>query len=601
MWFVIVCCVGCGYGVSAVSYTPHYVLNSTDAALQKQLEEASYLNSLRDRLPDTLEELRWRAERDKVQLEKILSSKGYMQGDVAVDVKPAASDKDPADVNVVITPGDVFTYSQIRVESNDTPPWFKPSIIETDSMCEGADVDYAHIQSAQQKLEKEAKKNGHPWAICAKPILEVSNQHATVKLTFPMTFGDQSKMGATVINGLQHIDPTYVRNRLAWKEGQIFDQTLIDTTREKLVATTLFSEVDIQVAPRPGNENMVDVTIKLSEAPARSIGAGVRYATSEGMGGRVFWRHKNIGGRAHSLEFNSRRTKLQTRTEAKWDVPDFWIPQQTLSHAVFTSVERQRAYRGRIHGGSVLLGRDLWPMWTGRVGVLVDRAKLNQDGSSYDSKLVGTPVQLNFDGSNSLLDPSEGIRLNGWGTPYWGHVNDTGRGFVSTRFHASGYLPLSSYYRGSDPVVVLAGFARLGKILSKGLSYVPPHQRFYAGGADSVRAYGPQMLGVLDNNNVPMGGLFLTEYGGEMRFRASEKMGFVAFAEAGTLTSNGVLGVFNHLKARPMLGIGVGFRYYTPLGPIRADLAFPMSKRHDANRRKIDAPYQFYISFGQAF
>lgn len=601
MLFLFVFWIACGCGLAAISYTPHYTLNPIDAALQKQLEDASYLSSLKDHHPDTLEELHWRAERDKIQLAKLLASNGYMNSCIDIDIKQQSSDKELFDINVNIKAGKVYTYSSILVDASDTPAWFKASIVETENMREGAQVNYEHIQRTQQKLEKEAKEKGHPWAVCDKPILEVDNAKATVSLVFPMTFGQQSKMGATTIQGLQHVDATYVRNRLAWKEGDTFDQNLIDKTRETLIATTLFAEVDIQISPRSGANNITDVTLHLKEGAARSIGAGLRYATSEGIGGRIFWRHKNIGGKAQSLEFSARRTKLQTRAEIKWDVPDFWIPQQTLSNALFTSMERQRAYHGRIYGSNILLGRDMWTHSTGKLGFLVDHARLRQDEMYYRSKLVGVPVQLNLDGSNSLLDPSEGIRLSGWATPYWGHVNETGRGFVSTRFQASGYLPLSSAYKGSDPVVVLAGFARLGKILSKGLYYVPPHQRFYAGGADSVRAYGPQMLGSLDSNNVPTGGLFLTEYGGEVRLRTSETMGLVAFAEAGTLTSNGLSGAFDQLKAKPLWGTGLGFRYYTPLGPIRADLAFPMSRRKDANHHKIDSPFQFYISFGQAF
>lgn len=602
MWFVWILWLSFGHGWAGVSYTTTYSLDSQDSALRAPMEDVSYLKSLQDRLPDTLEELKWRAERDKIQLERFLYGKGYMKANVTIDVGPMVSDKEPVVVEVKIQPGDAFTYHHIYVESQDAPSWFKSSMIETDTMSEGARVDYSHIQHAQEKLEKEAKQQGHPWAMCAKPIVDVHEDPEEVELTFPMVFGPKCTMGATTIEGLQNVNAMYVRNRLAWKEGQTFDQRLVDQARETLIATTLFSEVDIQCIPRTGDETLVDVIIKLKEAPARSIGAGLRYATSEGIGGRIFWRHKNVGGRAHIFEIGSRRTKLQTRTEAKWDVPDFWVPQQTLSHAAFMSVERQRAYRGHINGGSILLGRELWSRWTGKVGVLVDRAKLRQNETRFQSRLIGVPVQLHFDGSNNLLDPSRGIRLSGWGTPYWGRVNDAGRGFVSTRFHASGYLPLSSAYRGSEPVVVLAGFGRLGKIMGKNLYYVPPHQRFYAGGSDSIRAYGPQMLGPLDNHNIPMGGLFLSEYGGEVRLRTSENMGLVAFAEAGSLTNDGVLNFINHLKSKPLWGGGIGFRYYTPLGPIRADIAFPMSRRRNIlTHRYIDAPYQFYISFGQAF
>lgn len=586
---------------AATEYVVSFKLDPENSALQRQLEEVSYLETLQSHPPDTLEELRWRADRDKIHMERFLYGKGYMQAIVFYDLKGAESEKDPATVSVAINLGPKVTYNSIHIETSDAPQWFKESIIETESMCVGAVVDFDNIKSAQEKLEKEAKHRGHPWAICAKPILDIHTNELVADLVFPMSFGGRTKIGTTTIEGLTHVDATYVRNRLAWHEGQDFDQNIIDQSRETLVMTTLFTEVDIQINKRPGDASVVDIIVKLTEGPARTIGIGLRYATAEGIGGRVYWRHKNVWGKAHSLELGSRRTKLQTRTEAKWEVPDFGQPQQTLSNNIFTSIERQRAYRGRIYGGSVLLGRPLWSRWTGKVGVLVDRSRLRQDQSYYEARLAGLPAQLHFDGSNSLLDPSRGIRLEGWGTPFWGSLDKKRSTFINTRLHVSGYLPLSSAYQGSDPVIVLAGFGRMGKILGKSIANIPPHQRFYAGGADSIRAYGPQMLGQLDSNQVPLGGLFLTEYGGEVRLKTSEKIGLVAFAEAGSLTSYGVTDVINHLKAKPLWGVGTGARYYTPLGPVRVDIAFPLKRRKDSGGRAIDSFYQFYISFGQAF
>ena len=49
------------------------------------------------------------------------------------------------------------------------------------------------------------------------------------------------------------------------------------------------------------------------------------------------------------------------------------------------------------------------------------------------------------------------------------------------------------------------------------------------------------------------------------------------------------------------MGAGIGFRYYSPLGPIRVDIAVPLKRRKDTHGKFIDSAFQLYLSVGQAF
>jgi translocation and assembly module TamA len=63
-----------------------------------------------------------------------------------------------------------------------------------------------------------------------------------------------------------------------------------------------------------------------------------------------------------------------------------------------------------------------------------------------------------------------------------------------------------------------------------------------------------------------------------------------AFVDAGQIASGGV-----PFTGELRVGAGVGVRYHTGIGPIRADVAVPLVRQ-----RKTDA-VQFYIGIGQAF
>ena len=83
----------------------------------------------------------------------------------------------------------------------------------------------------------------------------------------------------------------------------------------------------------------------------------------------------------------------------------------------------------------------------------------------------------------------------------------------------------------------------------------------------------------------------MIEGGGELRFPIEGKFGGAVFLEGGSVSQQGIFAFDQGIR----YGAGFGVRYYTAIGPVRVDFAFPL------NPRKIDDPVQFYVSLGQAF
>jgi len=98
-------------------------------------------------------------------------------------------------------------------------------------------------------------------------------------------------------------------------------------------------------------------------------------------------------------------------------------------------------------------------------------------------------------------------------------------------------------------------------------------------------------VGPLDALNDPIGGLSAAEIGGELRARLLGDIGGTVFVEAGTVGEDSV----PDFDAGVQFAAGVGFRYFSPAGPIRVDLALPL------NPRDADDSFQLYFSIGQAF
>lgn len=165
--------------------------------------------------------------------------------------------------------------------------------------------------------------------------------------------------------------------------------------------------------------------------------------------------------------------------------------------------------------------------------------------------------------------------------------------FVRMLIEQSFYIPL-------DPIV-FAFRVRLGHIFHKDFSSIMPSERFYLGGANSIRGYERDMappLGVFDDPKrgpqyVPQGGKSMFNMILEARFPIYKSFGLAIFEDIGVLSSNG----FRDITERGVLSAtGFGLRYETPLGPLRFDLGWRW-KASDPVRPM----YAWFLSLGQAF
>ena len=89
-----------------------------------------------------------------------------------------------------------------------------------------------------------------------------------------------------------------------------------------------------------------------------------------------------------------------------------------------------------------------------------------------------------------------------------------------------------------------------------------------------------------------IGGRSLFEASAELRVKVTDTIGIVPFFDAG----NAFASSFPNFSAPLLMAVGLGLRYYTAIGPIRADVAFPA---RTARRRR--RPVALYVSIGQAF
>jgi translocation and assembly module TamA len=207
------------------------------------------------------------------------------------------------------------------------------------------------------------------------------------------------------------------------------------------------------------------------------------------------------------------------------------------------------------------------------------------DSPNEEFYLAGLRGILRHDNTDNPLDPTRGTRFEINVSPYMG-LTDHDTNFTSVSLSGSQYLSIDD-----DGDYVLAARARTGTIIGEERGNLPSNKRYYSGGGGSIRGYEYQKVGPLDDDHDPLGGRSVLELGFEFRARVTKSFGVVPFVEGGNVYARSEPEDISLLWAA-----GLGFRYYTAVGPLRFDVAVPLDKREN-----VDDDYQFYISLGQAF
>lgn len=560
--------------------------------IKAQIEDAQSLGKVEDGTePTTLGQLRRRANTEAQHLNKVLRSQAYFNGRIEPVIEEALGGSFELIYRVTLgkrTMIDSFTitYADHPSDEANLPHDAKPLGLKPNRAARAQRI----IDLTGDALTW-LENHGHPTPKLdnRKVIVDLATNQAYVTLTIiagpPKYFGPLAVRNTGPKDQSARADPAYIQSLATFKPGDLYDRRKADETITALRQTNLFDEVTIDIVNAEGDRVTPDV--KLTERAPRSVGVGASWSSDEGPGVKALWEHRNLFGHAEKLRTELALSTLEQSVKVDFTKPRFLRPDQSLIATYDFANEETDAYDELSSRLGLGLMRQLTPKLQGSAGVSFEIYRTEDSMGLHNYRLFGLPLTLRYDGSDDLLDPTEGIRLGGTFTPYGGVANGDPTAFG--RFEGTGSTYVSF---GTRPDITLAFRGRYGLTLAQDVPDIPGSLRFYAGGGGSVRGYGYQLVGPLDAQNDPTGGRSVVELSSEARWRMTETIGIVAFVDAGNAYST----VTPKFSEEMQVGAGLGLRYYTPIGPVRADVAVPL------NRRKgIDDAVQFYFSLGQAF
>jgi len=527
----------------------------------------------------------------------VLRSEGYY----AYDVEPDVGEGDAPKALVKIAPGPRFVLGPAHIDwIGATPDPAAMAAAQTAlALTPGRPGRAADVVAAEGRVLGAVQKRGYADAKAQPREVVVDHADKTVTPDYRIAAGPLVHLDSLQVTSNGRTHPQWLQNLAPWRHGAPYDPDQVAELERRLLDTGVYESVTVALAPATDvtPDGLRPVVVSLAEREKRTIELGASYDTTEGLGLDAKWIAYSLLGRADTFSVLGRVSNIDSRVELDLSLPHWLTPQQTL--AVRTAVYRTNTPAYDQEG--VMASADVTHRWgrnatfglTGTYvtwGGSIDASRTAELGLQTLTPLGRDLVTLAglgeaaLDRSDDPLDPTRGWRISARMEP----TLLTGQGvlpYLKLQGQLSGYLPFD--VRGDT---VLAARVRLGAIFNAAVGDIPAPQRFYAGGGGSVRGFGFQEVGPRLADNTPEGGLSLVETSLEVRHRLNAKWGLVGFIDTGAI-GGAQFPSYRDLS----IGAGLGVRYNLGFGPIRVDLATPVTSRRGG------APLQVYVSIGQSF
>lgn len=553
-------------------------------------------------------------ERDSQMLKFLYFNEGYVQ--VKIE-KP----------QVYVTPDKKGIYITIRVDEGEQ---FKVGDVDfagdilfsRDELREFIKIDekevfaYEVLQKDLSELQAKYGDLGFAFANVI-PRTNVDEKNKKVDIVFEFDKGNKVYFGKINVVGNNRTRDKVVRRELKVIEGELYNETRKRESMENIQRLGFFEEVNFKNSTPPDKPDQLNIDIVVKERHTGSVQLGAGYSSVEKftLTGQV--NETNFLGKGQrlgaSLNHSSRGTYFNLNfTEPNYDDSD-WL----IGGDLYQSVSSRDDFDQKITGGATRLGHPLGEYVNGILRYRYDKTVLT--GKELNGKPLTDPVIF-------PIDTASGVTSSITGTLEYDRRDDRftpSKGvFLSTSLENAGLggdlkyiksINTFRYFQKAFWDVVWRNNLVFGLIQSQSGKAPPFNELFLLGGAFSLRGYpsysvGKHVRSQFMYDSLMGTGKFTSElaekrsiraFGGQNQLYYMTELEFPLIAEAGI---KGAV-FFDIGQAEDVIvsskffsDVGFGFRWFSPIGPLRFEWGFPLNRDTDRH-----PPMNFEFMIGQPF
>ncbi len=373
--------------------------------------------------------------------------------------------------------------------------------------------------------------------------------------------------------GLRRTRESYVTGSITIKPGQNYSRERESESYARLVRSGLFESINMEF--EPVEEDQLNLTVRAREAKYRGTALSIGYGSYENLRLGVGVYDNNLLGLGKQGELGLGLSMVGESADVILRDPSLFGSSWQGQVRVFGTQREEPSFTREEYGVSLGTSRPVrrTARWFSRYEFSVSKATDIQPEAIVDSELIKVGILSGGflrDARDNILNPSRGeyhsIQLD-YGAEALGGDLD----FLRFIYQFRQFWPLG----GS--VVGALGVNWSGIFPVGDTDVIPIQQRFFLGGATSVRSFQEGELGPKDSEGNPLGGEAFTWASAEVRFPIVQNLRGAVFADAGSVTRE----VEGLGFSRYSFALGAGLRYYLPIGPIRLDYGWNPDPEED--------------------
>jgi outer membrane protein assembly factor BamA len=458
---------------------------------------------------------------------------------------------------------------------------------------------------------------------------------ALMSLTYHIEEGPQTRVKRILVTGYNHTRPGVIRREIRVEQNAPLREGEVVDSQRRLYNLGVFNRVTIEPQNPNGTDTNKDVMVLVEEAKRYTIAYGGGFevqrlaSTTNPTGselqaavrGILEISKLNVTGRGDSLSLKLRGSTIEDRALLTYSDPNtFANPHYTFQANIYTEKSQDiNTFTEARYEGSVQLTDKVTRFTTLQYHYAFRRvvvSNLNNTVAPEEIPLFEQPTLVSEFGVTWARDardnPADATKGN-FNSADFG-IADTGIGssasFLRFLFQNSTYHPLGRRFSFARSVRfgILEPYRDTVSLSfppqTTPVTLIPLPERFFAGGGTSLRGFALNQAGPRDSTGFPVGGQALLTFNQEFRFPM--RLPYIGTALSGALFYDGGnvysrLGriTFRSSPPKPIFNpanptmcqfnctnelnyfahtVGIGFRYSTPVGPIRIDLGFPINR-----------------------
>jgi len=539
-------------------------------------------------------------DRDAAALEAYYGNRGFLNAKVG---QPAVTYKeDGITVTFQVEEGDRYKVSSVKytgemISAEDD----LNAVVQLDDLArDKAFFDRSVMRNDLQKLTEHYSNFGYAFA---QSDVQVARNEAekSVDVTYAMSKGNKISINRVLIDGNTKTRDNVIRREMRLADGDLFSGAKLRRSNARLNKLDFFETVEITPEPT-GSPNALNLRVKVKEKSTGQFSAGVGYSSYAQVffSGQVL--ERNLFGKGYQLGFKGTvSSKTADFTTTFWN-PHYEDTALGVGLSIYNTINEYDDYDKQAVGAKFLFGYPLGEYtnlsWYYRLEQYVidnvdddaDKTITDIEGKNWASSLYAS---VKRDTTDRRINPTKGSTYQ-FSTEYAGGLIGGDDDFIKFIADTSHYYPLFW-----DTVFHV--HAQGGYIMENGGDKVPPFERFYLGGMNSVRGYKERSISPLYNDQDAAQGYDEgDEKGGNKSFffnveylvPLNKEMGLLGlvFFDAGNSWDEDESLDFDLYKS-----VGAGIRWYSPLGPLRLEYGYPLDAINDERQGRVE------FSVGQFF